>query len=631
MNQHSTISEMPKISKLLLIARLNHSNLRDPWSKLSLVYLLRKFTVAGLFAVALVFSFGVSAQETPPEKEVVEQELTTEEKTAQLEQQAKEQASIQQLREVEESLKSKIADRKTLRKELQRATEDAKPALEKKLLSVNDEIALLEKTFEQIAIGDVDLSVLGVQEKKFDWREELVLIVQPLIENIKGLTEKPRKIESLRRIIEEKAAAVEASQAALKSIERLLEKAENKDVEQKLNEIKLEWLDKKNELERESQLAEFQLNSLEGKNVRWLDIAKRSLTDFVTGRGLTIVLVVLVSLLIWAMMAGLLWLFKYRSEESADRSVKVHYRLAAYAYRALTALLIAIGIMSVLYLRQDLLLLAIVVLILVGLALAFKNLLPRYIAEGRLLLNMGSVRERERVMYNGIPWRVSSINMYSRLVNPKISGSLRVPISELHGLISRPSRNESWFPSSAGDWILNDDQRPLCVVNQGPEMVELRDLDRVNHFMATPDYFNAGFRNLSSGENFRVAVRFGIDYALQRMDVAAACKKFTAGLEKNFSSAPFKDDVQEVRVEFDSAGDSSLNYVLFVILKPNAARHHNRVKRRIQAACVTVCNEEGWGIPFPQLTVHRPDGEVRSDSKNTEHESDQTENRKSQD
>lgn len=64
--------------------------------------------------------------------------------------------------------------------------------------------------------------------------------------------------------------------------------------------------------------------------------------------------------------------------------------------------MIAVAIMMVLYFRQDLLLLAIMVVVFIGAALALKNLLPKYVAEGKLLLNMGSVRERERVIYNGV-------------------------------------------------------------------------------------------------------------------------------------------------------------------------------------------------------------------------------------
>lgn len=537
--------------------------------------------------------------ESPPE-------LSAEQQAEVIEQHEKELAAIEQLREIQDSLNAKLEERKALRRELKQAADDVKDSLNAKLEALNSELELLEKTFEQIAIGGVDLEVFGEKDKKFDWREELVLIVQPLIENVKSLTEKPRQIEALRRVIQDNRTAAAAATKALESIGQLLEEAESKAVGKKLLEIQGDWQSQLEDLQRKIQLAEFQLSSLEGKNVRWLDVVKSSLYDFATGRGLTLLLVLIVSLAIWALMAGFLWLFKVRSKDSEDRSTKTHYRLAAYGYRALTILLIAIGIMSVLYLRQDLLLLAIVVIILFGLALAFKNLLPRYVAEGRLLLNLGSVRERELVIYNGIPWRVASINMYCRFTNPQISGSLRVPIAELHDLISRTARiTDSWFPSSAGDWVLDDDNTPLNVVNQGVDTVELRDLDRVSHFIPTADYYAAGYRNLSSGESFRVKQRFGIDYQLQALDVVEVAAEFKAGIERNFSSAPFADDVQEVRVEFHSAGDSSLNYNMYAIMNPVAAPHHNRIQRRIQAACVTVCNEQDWGIPFPHVTVHQ--------------------------
>jgi hypothetical protein len=50
---------------------------------------------------------------------------------------------------------------------------------------------MLEKTFEQIVIGGVDLSLFGIEDEPFDWREELITVVKPVIENVKSLTEKP--------------------------------------------------------------------------------------------------------------------------------------------------------------------------------------------------------------------------------------------------------------------------------------------------------------------------------------------------------------------------------------------------------------------------------------------------------
>lgn len=528
-----------------------------------------------------------------------EQALTKEQEALQRRNEA-----IKQLRDVQVSLAAKTLERKKIAAKIKYEGESASEATLNELQGVDSDIELLNKTFEQIAIGGIDLSAFGVKEKQFDWREELVLIVKPLIENLKGLTEKPRKIEGLKRIITDKTLSRETTIEALTSIEGLLETSKDTNVNKKLKSEKQEWLSRAEELEREVQLAQYQLDSLQGKDIHWVGIVKQGASQFVSGRGLTLVLVIAFVILVWLLMRSMLWLARKQSKQNHDRSSKVRYRLAAYAYRLLTGLLIAITIMVVLYSRQDLLLLAIMVVLFVGAALALKNLLPKYVAEGRLLLNMGSVREKERIIYNGIPWEVSAINMYSRFTNPEIRGALRIPIYQMHEMISRPWVDESWFPSSEGDWVLKDSTTLIQVVAQTPDTVSLRDRNAFCSYMTTADYYEAGFANITRAKVFRVAVTFGIDYATQNADMAEIEAAFTHGMEKSFAESEFSEYLKSVRTEFHSAGDSSLNYVMLTTFDSAAAGFYNRIKRRINRACVIVCTENEWPIPFPQMSIH---------------------------
>ena len=513
---------------------------------------------------------------------------------------------VLQLREIQESLDSKAEKRKEIRKEIKEAGDDIPEALTADLAQINSEIELLERTYEQLAIGGIDLSVLGVEQQAFDWQEELITIVKPLIENVKGLTEKPRKMESLRQVIVEKELAQEASRKALISIQDLKISAENPEVLAKLIDIENDWTSRQEDIGRAIQLARFQLDSLEGKDVRWGAVVKKGLSDFLNGRGLTLLFVVLVIIAVSFFMRGILWLIQKRTKATQDKSTKMHFRLAAYGYRLLTVLLITIAIMMVLYFRQDMLLLAIMVIVVIGSALALKNLLPQYITEGRLLLNIGGIREQERVFYNGIPWRVNAVNMYSDFTNPEIRGAIRIPLSQMHEMISRPSVTEAWFPSSEGDWVLDSNDDLYRVMRQSVDVVELRNTDLVIRLMPTSDYFAAGYTNLSRAKIFRVSIQFGIDYATQTEDVDKIETAFCEGMKKSFADRPYNDDLVEVRVEFHSAGDSSLNYKLIAKFKPDCAEHHNRIKRRMQRACVMTCNENNWGIPFPQVSVHLP-------------------------
>lgn len=86
--------------------------------------------------------------------------------------------AIKQLREIQISLGVKQTERKKIAATIKSAGDSASEASLDELHNIDSEIELLNKTFEQIAIGGIDLSTFGVKEQKFDWREELVLIVE---------------------------------------------------------------------------------------------------------------------------------------------------------------------------------------------------------------------------------------------------------------------------------------------------------------------------------------------------------------------------------------------------------------------------------------------------------------------
>ena len=65
-----------------------------------------------------------------------------------------------------------------------------------------------------------------------------------------------------------------------------------------------------------------------------------------------------------------------------------------------------------------------------------------------------------------------------------------------------------------------------------------------------------------------------------------------------------KADIRDILVEFSEAGSSSLDYRIYMILDGRTANAFYRVQRMFQQACVRVCNEQGWGISFTQVTIH---------------------------
>ena len=221
------------------------------------------------------------------------------------------------------------------------------------------------------------------------------------------------------------------------------------------------------------------------------------------------------------------------------------------------------------------------------------------------MLNLGSVREGERIIFNGIPWDIRSINVISELVNPWLEGGhLRVPLRDLIPLISRvPDPNEPYFPTRLNDWLLLPDQTHAKVVKQSPEWVQLVMLGNARLAFPAADFIGMSPRNLTAG--FRLGNTFGVDYAHQAICTTEIPDILQARLEPELVRIVGEKGLVNLNVEFAEAGASSLDYAVLADFAGAAAPHYTRLKRAIQRVCVEACNEHGWVIPFMQVTVHQ--------------------------
>ncbi len=153
------------------------------------------------------------------------------------------------------------------------------------------------------------------------------------------------------------------------------------------------------------------------------------------------------------------------------------------------------------------------IILLLGLALAAKSGVPKVYNHARILLNLGEIREGERVVYNGIPWKVERLSFFSVFVNEKLRGGvLRLPVRMIGGLVSRPvsPEGEIWFPCEEGDWIDLPGTGKARVIAQTPEAVQVVKLGGSTVTLPTARFMESGLVNLSRG--FRISVRIGVGY-----------------------------------------------------------------------------------------------------------------------
>ena len=475
-----------------------------------------------------------------------------------------------------------------------------------------DELAELEVEIEQLQQSLV-LSITGQStlatlydepDEKTTWQEDIVDVIKPLADSLKSVTRRPRQIAELRSqllVIDQKQSALQDAlgkfgifdQADLQGSAAVY-----------VADLREGWTEDLQQLEGEELIANRQLQELLGDKEGTFSGILPSLKRFVLGTGLTLLLAVVVSVAMYFFMRSVWWFIEKKIVSKETRRKSTVYRFASYMYHLLTAIIVILSIFIVLYVREDLLLLALASLLLAGLLLNIKQFLPRYFSEARLLLNLGSVREEERVIYNGLPWQVKSLNLHTVLHNPALDGIVRLPLGVVRELVSRPVRNNLWFPSQRGDYIILPDGLLGQVKYQTPDLVEVTVKGGMAQTFTTPDFYGLNIINLSRDKTFGVSVTFGLDYSLQSIVVKEIPEALHSAITEKLKNSDLAKEMVSLLVELSEANASSLDFIIFGSFQNSCASSYYRIERLFLQTCVEVSNERDWTIPFPQLTVH---------------------------
>ena len=520
-------------------------------------------------------------------------------------------AMLERLAYIQGVIDNKLAERSALGERIEAANEQDKSDLRRQADELTAEIRELRATLETLATGGIDSSLFvdAPAEAEGDWREDVALIAQPVIDSLKELTEKPRRIAELNDLIAERRKELDVAERALAGLAPELALEPDGTLGKTLASLVRTWEKRRDDARDAIEIARFQIAELQGDKSLPRTIWEAVL-GFVTGRGLTLVLAVLAALGVWAAIRFLMRGYRKKLVDKSEPESRTRYRLAEYSVHALTFLLILVAVFVVFYERGDVLLLGLLILLIVGLALGVRQLLPQYVREARLLLNIGPTREAERVVYRGLPWRVESINMFTILRNPELHGVLRIPLAEFHGLTSRPAGKDRWFPTARGDVVLfEDDPTPFEVIDQNPDTVELRERGGQIRSIPSVTFYNTTMTNLTRSGTYGVTGEFRVDYRLQGEATEAVPRVLRDAVRASLGESDLAEFVRDVLVEPKAAGDSSLDYWIFATMDSRSAKSHLRITRMIQGACIEACTEQGWTIPYPHLSlVTKSDG-----------------------
>ena len=482
-------------------------------------------------------------------------------------------------------------------------TESEKNDLKEKLVELESELDSATRNLEIIAAG-TDISALGeTATEDFNFTKELFSLLKPALDEMKEMTSHVRQKSELRDKITRLEERLIVINAAIANIQTLTKASNDENVKQALTSNEERWRKHQSLTQGELQAARLQLEKLATSEISLSEASQNYLKSFFQKRGRYLgeaLLVVLAVLIIsrLSQRAMVLYIPGFRKKHRSFR-----LRVIELLHRIITIILVILGPMLVFYIVEDWVLFSLGILLLIGVSLTLRKTLPSYWQQIQLFLNIGSVREGERLLLDGLPWRVDQINIFCMLANPTADLQQRVPISKLVSQKSRPARkDEPWFPSRKGDWVLLNDGVRGKVTGVSPEMVQLIERGGAQITYRTSDFLAATPRNL--GTNFRIKETIGISYELQKEATTTIPDILTEYIQTRILKEGYGDQLLNLRVEFERANTSSLDIVVIADFIGELGDLYNRLRRAIQRWCVDACSENDWQIPFQQIVIH---------------------------
>ncbi len=476
------------------------------------------------------------------------------------------------------------------------------------------ELRDLSRNFEILASQLHEDELPKKDEVQMSWLDELQELTKPLLKAIHEISAKPRKIENLKVKIQNLKLQIATYREARKSLETFLsydngdsslDKKVAESYQKQLTKLKTKYNPEFLQLKLDE--AERSLSKIQDSQKSILELLKESVDDFFRERGRNLFISITTFFGLWWGLTKIFRTISRRSffQKKLDPQLK---KLIKTASHMIIIVLCALSSLLSLYLLDDWLLLSITILFLMAIFWTSRRLIPNFLKELRIIMNLGTVREGERMIWKGVPFKVQETGFFATIINESLEGGIiRLPVGELIGHHSRPIvEGEPWFPTEQGDYVILNDGSYGRVEKQTMEQVILYHFGSLKYYPSS-DFISQKPRNLSKG--YRLVVKFGLDYGVQSRICDEIPKMFKEGLN-NYLQNYFEKEPQEItsiKVHFDEAGASSLNLIILVNVNGAYADDYYPLKWKISKTLVQICNENDLVIPFTQLTVSLSD------------------------
>ena len=552
------------------------------------------------FLLVLIFSVSIMAQESTPVNsdsgEMIEEEQESFD--------SERINTIQLIKENLTILKTELNQKEKIYKE----TKDRA----QKLLQEPD-LNNLKKRYNKAKLNlisvitniKIDHDDKNKDDKKRDLIQEAQQLIGPALDSIQRISAKPRKIEKIRNRVAYHEEQIVLLNQALKNLSMVKDSADFKlilpDIAPYINDSMDEITEKKQEHQLKINLLNSRLNDMTKDKKKVWDVVKEGVHEFLTTRGKNLALSLLVFFIsFWPLL-------KFR-EKVISRLLAIHpnewYVKPINAFYGVISFVVSFGLcLFTLSSLGDWVLVTLTIIGITGLLWASKDYLPKYLTEFKLILNFGTIKEGELVVYEGLPWKVKTIGFQTIFENEFLdSKQIRIQIAEIVRMHSRKILpNEQWFPSRTGDWVLLNDGVYGQVVSQTLEQVVLELVGTSRKYYRTQDYLALYPTNMSHG--FVIEQMWSTDYREQKELFSKMIPKLEIGLKKKLEQSQWQPT--DLQIQFAETAENSLNLLVSVKYQGTFACDRQRIIREINSSLLQLSSEEHWTIPFNQIVVHQ--------------------------
>lgn len=434
--------------------------------------------------------------------------------------------------------------------------------------------------------------------KKVNIEDELGKVFSPLVVGLTDLTEPSRRIEFLRSDIAFYEQNLPKLRKGIAQIDTLIAEVQDFALRRKLQEEKEYWEKQLHEFEAKLDIATQQLVELRNRKLSAVEAFDQFIAAVTSERGLNILFAFVIAFVTAAVLLALRWVVKSVNPLARIPRFRVVANVLDVALYLLAFVLSTLALMVSLYVSGEVLVLAVVAVVLLGLVWAAKDGIPRFIGQILLLLGYGPVRVGERVVHDGIAWEVETIGLFSTFTNPRVTGGrLRLPIRDLIDMRSRPfDPEESWFPCAEGDYILINAEQFRKVVQINPQRVTLDWFDSIES-VPTSYFVQQNIRNLSRAP-FWGGISFLLSYQhrhdiLENNNITALLQDF---IEEEYKKLPFGDTLVLPWVSITGFTETSIKMAAWFQVAPEAGPKYGAIHVNLARFCLRAANKYGWEI-----------------------------------